>query len=99
MQCNAAPRQTLHVRHWRRVINRRAMILVLLKNGEDAGRGLVSGSSGAHRGHADEYPVAIHVGALLIDADDHDHRSVLHGVTEPDVLAELEVSARHIGGA
>src|ERR1700727_1784303 len=45
VQRNAAPRETLHVWHWRAVINSRSMLFLLLQYGEDSGGRRMPGSS------------------------------------------------------
>jgi len=67
------------------------MLLLLLQNCEDSGRGLVTGAAGAH-GRPDQDTVAINIGSLLGDADDHDHRTGGHGFGHPQKLAFLQLS-------
>ena len=96
VQCDAAPGQALHVGHGRVVVDVGEVILVLLQDGEHAGRRLVPLLAGAHRAHAGEHAIAVHVGELFVDAHDQQQRTAARGVAEPDELALLEITRRGV---
>src|SRR3954463_10172496 len=98
MQRNAAPGKPLHVRHRRIVIDVGEVILVLLQDGEHAGGRLVALLAGADRGDAGEHTVAVHVGALLVERNDHEQWAAAGDVAEPDELALLQGREWCVGG-
>ena len=89
---DAAPGESLHVRHGRIVILLGVMRLFLFENAEHAaGRGMTF-RAGAHGGAADQDAVAIHVHGLLRNAHEHYQRTARRELWLPPVLARLERS-------
>src|SRR6266702_176494 len=89
---DAAPGESLHVRHGRIVILLGVMRLFLFENAEHAaGRGMAF-RPGAHGGAADQDAVAIDVHGLLRNAHEHYQRTARRELWLPPVLAGLECS-------
>lgn len=99
VQGHAVPGQALLIRHGRGVVEVGAVVLVLLQDGEHAGRCLVPGLAGADGGNADQDAVAIRIRALLGEADNHRHRPPALADAAPDPFARLEVGRRRFGRA
>ena len=78
VQRDAVPGDALHVRHRGIVIHVRAVILVLLDDGEDAGRRLASRGAGRHRRAQD--PALGVVEGDLLGLDRHDGHDRLAGL-------------------
>src|ERR1700722_5266913 len=74
------------------------MFLLLLQNRENPGRREVTRSPGADRCSPDQNTVAIDIGSLLGDADDHDHRTCGYGFGHPQELAFLQLADWRIDG-
>src|ERR1700722_1989678 len=91
MQCNAPPRESLHVWHGRTVIDSRSMLFLLLQHRENSGRSRVTRTAGADGSSPDQDPVAINVRTLFGDADDHNHRTRGHSFAHPQKLAFLQL--------
>ncbi|MNT20966.1 hypothetical protein D3C72_1562880 [compost metagenome] len=88
---DAVPGQPLHVRHGGAVVEVGTVVLVLLQDGEHTGRRLMAGLARADRGQADGNAVAVHIGALLIQAHHQHDRPGRRNFRMPQVLAGLEV--------
>ena len=91
MQGDAVPGQPLHVRHRRAVVEVGLVVLVLLQDGEHTGWCFVPGLARADRGQADGDAVAVHIGALLIEADHQHDRAGRRDFRMPQVFARLQV--------
>ncbi len=78
VQRDAVPGDALHVRHPGIVIHVRAVVLVLLDDGEDAGRRLASLGAGRHRRAQD--PAVGVVESDLLGLDRHDRHDRLAGI-------------------
>src|SRR5258708_10329039 len=92
MQRDAAPRESLHVGHWRPVIDSRSMLLLFLQHRENSGGSQVTRPAGAYRGSPDQDTVAINITSLFCDADDHDHRTCDHGFPHAQKFAFLQLT-------
>ena len=78
VQRNAVPGDALHVRHPGIVIHGRVVVLVLLEQGEDAGRRLASRDAGRYRRAQD--PAVGVVESHLLALDRHDRHDRLAGL-------------------
>ena len=75
MHGDAGPSQALHVRHLSPDIDTRLVLDLALEDGEFSCRRLFPRSAGAHRRSGDLNSVAVKIGHLAIDANDHEDRS------------------------
>ena len=99
VQRDAVPGDALHVRHLGIVIHVRAVVLVLLDDGEDAGRRLASLGAGRHR-RAQDPAVGVVEGDLLA-LDRHDRHDRLAGIARRRRLgggARARLFRRGVGG-
>ena len=98
MQRDAVPGDALHVRHRGIVIQGRVVVLVLLQDGEDAGRRLASLGAGRHRRAKD--PAVGVVERDLLALDRHDRHDRLAGLARRRRLGGCAggLSRRGLGG-
>ena len=96
VQRDAVPGDALHVRHPGIVVHGRVVVLVLLDEGEDAGRRLASLDAGRHR-RAIDPAIGVVVGDLL-RADRHDRHDRLAGRPRRRLRFDLR-RPRRCGGA
>ena len=99
MQRDAVPGDALHVRHPGIVIEARVVVLVLLDDGEDAGRRLASRGAGRHRRAQD--PAVGVVESDLLGLDRHDRHDRLACIARRRRLGGwrgARLSRRGVGG-
>ena len=97
MQRDAVPGDALHVRHPGIVIHGRVVVLVLLDDGEDAGRRLASGGAGRDRRTQD--PALGIVEGDLLALDRHDRHDRLAGFARRHRLGGLARLLRRQGAS
>ena len=90
VQGDAIPGQALHVGHRRIVVEIGLVVLVLLQDGEHAGRGVLARLARTDGGNADGNAVAVHIGQLLVQAHHQHHRPVRGDFRMPEELSGLE---------
>ena len=92
VQRNALPCQPVHVRHWRVVIGRRPVILVLLENRENAGRRFVAGFAGRAGRHRNANAVAVDMNPLLGKRNDDRHRPLRRALGMPGIFTGFKLA-------
>ena len=91
VQRDPGPRQPVHVGHWRVVVGRGAVVLVLLQNLEDAGRRPVAELAGRAGRGGDPHAVAVDVHELVGQRDDDEDRTARRALGIPGEFAVLEL--------